>query len=75
MRQLLTTTLISLISALMVQAKVELPSVFSDNMVLQQQTSVAIWGKAKPNSKIVITSTWSKSKTIVVADNNGKWFI
>ncbi|MBR5184510.1 MAG: sialate O-acetylesterase, partial [Bacteroidales bacterium] len=74
MRQLLTTTLISLISALMVQAKVELPSVFSDNMVLQQQTSVAIWGKAKPNSKIVITSTWSKSKTIVVADNSGKWF-
>ena len=58
----------------MAHAKVELPSIFSDNMVLQQQTSVAIWGKAKPNSKIVITSTWSKSKTIVVADNSGKWF-
>ena len=73
MRQLLTTTLISLISALMVQAKVELPSVFSDNMVLQQNTSAAIWGKARPNSKIVITSTWSKAKTIAVADNDGKW--
>ena len=74
MRRLLTIALILLIPALVAQAKVELPSVFSDNMVLQQQTSAAFWGKARPQSKIVITTTWSKSKTILVADDNGKWF-
>lgn len=74
MRRLLTIALILLIPVLEAQAKVELPSVFSDNMVLQQQTSAAFWGKARPQSKIVITTTWSKAKTIAVADDNGKWF-
>ena len=73
MRPLLTTSLILLISTLSARAKVELPSVFSDDMVLQQQTSAAFWGKARPGSKIIITSTWSKAKTIAVADNDGKW--
>ena len=73
MKRLLTSTLLGLMTALMIQAKVELPPIFSDNMVLQQQTSAAIWGKSKPKSKIVITSTWSKAKTAVIADDNGKW--
>ena len=55
-------------------AKVELPPVFADNMVLQQQTQAAVWGKAKPNAKVRITTTWSKDKTEVTADENGKWF-
>ena len=74
MRRLLTCTLILTISTFMAQAKVELPSVFADNMVLQQQTKAALWGKAKPNSKVVITSTWSKAKTVVTSDDSGKWF-
>ena len=55
-------------------AKVELPPVFADNMVLQQQTQAAVWGRANPNAKIRITTTWSKDKTEVTADENGKWF-
>lgn len=74
MRRLHALILIVLLAPLMAQAKVELPSLFSDNMVLQQQTSAAIWGKAKPRSKIVITNTWSKTKTVAVADDTGKWF-
>jgi sialate O-acetylesterase len=37
-------------------------------MVLQQQTDAAVWGKAKPNAKVTITTTWSKTKTVVYAD-------
>lgn len=73
MKRFLTSALIAFTTSLLVQAKVELPPIFSDNMVLQQQTSAAIWGKSKPNSKITITNTWSKGKTTVIADNNGKW--
>ena len=54
-------------------AKVTLPPIHTDGMVLQQQTEAAIWGKAKPNSKVVITTTWSKSKTVVNSDADGKW--
>ncbi len=31
-----------------ISAKVVLPPMFSDNMVLQQQTDAPIWGEAKP---------------------------
>lgn len=50
------------------QAKVVPAPVFADGMVLQQQTEAALWGIAKPNSKVVITTTWSKSKTVVNSD-------
>ena len=56
------------------QAKVSLPPVFADNMVLQQQTDAAIWGKAAPGAKVVITTTWAKGKTVVNAGEDGKWF-
>lgn len=29
-------------------AKIVLPPIFSDNMVLQQQTNAPIWGEAQP---------------------------
>ena len=54
-------------------SKVTMPSIFADNMVLQQQTEVALWGTAKPNSKVVITTTWSKTKTVVDTGADGKW--
>ena len=55
-------------------AKVELPPIFADNMVLQQQSDAALWGKSEPNAKVVITTTWSKNKTVVSSDADGKWF-
>ena len=55
-------------------AKVELPPIFADNMVLQQQSDAAVWGKAEPGAKITITTTWSKAKTVVNAGEDGKWF-
>ena len=55
-------------------AKVELPPIFADNMVLQQQSEAAIWGKAEPNAKIIVTTTWSKKRTVVKSDSDGKWF-
>lgn len=55
-------------------AKVSLSSLFADNMVLQQNTDVALWGTAEPGKKIMISSTWSKDKVTVVAGENGEWF-
>lgn len=49
-------------------AKVELPYIISDNMVLQQNTDIALWGKTKPKTKVVITTTWAKSN-IAICDS------
>ncbi len=54
-------------------AKVTLPHVFSDYMVLQQKTAVAFWGTAKEGAKVTITPSWTKTKTVVTADSEGKW--
>ena len=69
---LLTAILFPLVSASL-KAKVEMPSVFSDNMVLQQNEQVAFWGKAS-GKKVTITASWEKKKTVVIPDADGKWF-
>lgn len=54
-------------------AKVSLPHIFGDNMVLQQQAEVALWGSAKANAQIIITTSWSKEKYHAKAGTDGKW--
>ena len=54
-------------------ASIVLPAFFSDNMVLQQQSNVAIWGTADKNAKISIETSWNNKTYKVVADENGKW--
>ena len=56
-------------------AEILLPSVFSDNMVLQQNTDVAFWGKADPGDKIVISTSWSSEKTVTTAGKDGNWSV
>ena len=68
------TIFLLLLNSLAMMAKVELPPIFADNMVLQQQTDAALWGKAKPQSKVTVTTSWSKAKTVVTSDSDGKWF-
>ena len=74
MKKFLAVCSMLLCAAVMMQAKVVLPPIFADNMVLQQQTDAAIWGKAAPGAKVVITTTWAKGKTVVNAGEDGKWF-
>ncbi|OHB55898.1 MAG: hypothetical protein A2Y12_04845 [Planctomycetes bacterium GWF2_42_9] len=55
-------------------AKIVLPKIFGDNMVLQQNSSVCIWGWAGKGEIITINASWAgcaSSKAIV--DANGKW--
>ncbi|WP_461630005.1 sialate O-acetylesterase [Labilibaculum euxinus] len=42
-------------------AKVFLPAIISDNMVLQQQSEVTLWGKALFGEKININTSWGKN--------------
>jgi len=55
-------------------AKIILPSVFSDNMVLQQKSDVAIWGWSDPGETVKIVASWNSKDTIKVkADNSSEW--
>lgn len=56
-----------------VQAEVKLPAVFCDNMVLQQQSEVAVWGWAKPNASVSVTGSWNKKTYSARSDAKGFW--
>ncbi|WP_037318596.1 sialate O-acetylesterase [Salegentibacter sp. Hel_I_6] len=55
------------------RANVSLPAIFGDNMVLQREANVKIWGWAKPGEEIEISSTWSDEIFTTKADKNAIW--
>ena len=54
-------------------AKVTLPDIMSDNMVLQQQTEACLWGKANANAEVTIRPSWNRETYKVTAGADGKW--
>ncbi|GGG91461.1 sialate O-acetylesterase [Pedobacter zeae] len=64
-----------LFSSQLVQSKILLPSVFSDNMVLQQKNNAAIWGKATAGKAVKVTVSWNKINYGAIADAGGNWKI
>ena len=54
-------------------AKITLPSLLGDNMVLQQQANVKFWGKAAANKKITLTPSWNGKVYKAKSDADGKW--
>jgi sialate O-acetylesterase len=58
-----------------VQAKVVLPSVFSDNMVFQQKTKAAVWGKTDANKTVKVTGSWDNKTVTGKADASGNFKI
>ena len=54
---------------------VSLPAIFSDNMVLQQNTELIIWGWGKPMEKISINTPWDGNTLNTEATNQGLWSV
>lgn len=50
----------------------ELPSLIGDNMLLQQKTDIAIWGKALPGNNIEVSASWQSNGQAVTGED-GKW--
>ncbi len=65
-----------LLSACILNAKVTLPPVIGDNMVLQQQTQAALFGKAEPGKTVTVKTSWNKKKVSTTADaETGRWLV
>lgn len=64
-----------IINAINTEAKVKLPSILADNMVLQQQTEVKLWGSAERNKTVEVAVSWTTEKYTTTADTDGKWLL
>ena len=54
-------------------AEVVLPKMFSDGMVLQRETQANLWGKARKNSTVKITTSWNQKTYTAKTDRDGRW--
>ncbi|MDG1973512.1 MAG: sialate O-acetylesterase [Flavobacteriaceae bacterium] len=56
-----------------ISAQIQMGPLFSDDMILQRESQVPIWGLASPNEKVTVLSSWNNKTTSTTADNNGNW--
>lgn len=71
--QLLGILVLTLLPAANLFAEIKLPAIFCDNMVMQQQTDVAVWGKAAKNSSVTVTTSWNHKSYSTKASSDGSW--
>lgn len=57
------------------QAKVRLPHIIGDNMILQQDSKARLWGWDTPGKAVRVNVSWSKETFSAKTDNNGKWIL
>lgn len=73
MKKQYLSLLVILISSISINAQVSAAKIFADNMVLQRNTPIPVWGTAKANEQIEIR--FNKQIKKAKADKNGKWMI
>ncbi len=74
MKKLLLMAALALTAGSM-QAKVRLPHLLGDNMVLQQNADARLWGWDKPGKKVTVTVSWSGDKYETKTGKDGKWLV
>ena len=75
MKKLYFLVLIGFITLSSVQAKISLPAIFADHMVLQQKSDAPIWGWGKPLEDIIVITGWDNKRYETKADNHANWNI
>ncbi len=54
-------------------ADIKLPAFFSDHMVIQRETTTALWGKADANKRVTVVTSWNLKRYTVQSDAEGNW--
>ena len=65
----------AVIMAICVHAKVKLPHVIGDNMVLQQNTEARLWGWDTPGKQVKVSVSWSEKTYSVKTGKDGRWMV
>jgi sialate O-acetylesterase len=51
----------------------KLPALINTNMVLQQKTTINIWGWTNPGQKVIVNTSWNNKRYTTQANNTGKF--
>lgn len=73
MKKLFTLAIvIFMIGCTVKNPEIKLPAIISDNMVLQQNKPVNLWGWSEAKAKIIVEASWGKTAEAVTG-SDGKW--
>lgn len=64
---------LALVIGVNAEAKVRLPHLLGDNMVLQQQTDARLWGWTDAGKTVKVTVSWNNDTYTAKADAQGRW--
>lgn len=73
MKKILFSSAMAVAMSFSANAEISLPDIFSDNMVLQQNSEARMWGWSSPGAKVTVKPSWSKKSYSVTGDSNGRW--
>jgi len=79
MRQYLSMTILFVLGIFLSQtvsgSDLKLPSLIGDNMVLQKNSTVNIWGWSAPGDKVEVSTSWDGKNYRVKANEEGEWLV
>lgn len=73
MKKQIFILILTTIGVVLASAQLQMPSIFTDGMVLQHSADVAVWGKAAPDKKVQVTPSWTKRTYTAVAGADSCW--
>ena len=77
MKQRLILMMLALLMITTANAKVRMPQLFQDGMVLQRNVAIPVWGWADKGEQIIVSLADGKGKVLstatTVADEEGHW--
>ncbi|HEC41470.1 MAG TPA: sialate O-acetylesterase [Bacteroides sp.] len=73
MKQILIYLNIIFLTSGNVFGDVSLPAILSDNMVLQRDAAVPIWGWADPGEEISVRCEWAENEVKIITNQSGAW--
>ena len=67
--------LVFLLFSISVFSQIKMNNLFSDNMMLQRNSKVNIWGKSNPNQIVTVYSSWNNKSEKTKSNSNGDWIL
>ncbi len=64
-----------LILSIPLSGQIRLPAVIGDNMVLQRNSEVAVWGWGDPGTVIMVSGSWNGDTVKTMISNQARWSV
>ena len=74
MKRYISIWVLCFLSLTFAQGKIKLPAMMGEHMVLQQNSSVKLWGWAD-NKKVTVTTSWNNRTYQTSAGKDGSWTV